>query len=295
VAYGGFTRLMLHLARDREATYEAWHVGDEYSNFSYRLAQIRARDLRIRTVFTLEETVEALWKRLKAIFASAGSAGLLAAWYVRVPADAGWKVAVLTAAISAGGMTLAALAWNARALARLFRKLFREQPVDAILLDMARALLVALREAGLVSRKLQPDYVRVVAQPDDTYTVELDYASPEDAARFTEAFGELFEPVMDARYLILRTDDRLPRLWSTALWRLLRVFASPAWGRAYHPVPRILAQRRERAEAFARAWSRYVGGGKLVYTRSPEGRRVLYAARTQKRPRVDSWAFEFWR
>ncbi len=204
-------------------------------------------------------------------------------------------MALLTALLAGGVVTGASLAWKARAIFRLLRRLLTEQPPDAVLLDMARALLVALRDAGLVSRKLQPDYVRVVAHPDDTYTVELDYASPEDAGLFTQAFAEMFEPVIDQRYLMLRTDGRLPRLLTTGVWRLLRGLASPGLPPAYHPVPRVLAVKRERAEALARAWRRYVGGGRLVYTRSPEGRQVLYAARTQRRPRADALAFEFWR
>jgi len=42
---------------------------------------------------------------------------------------------------------------------------------------------------------------------------------------------------------------------------------------AWHAVPADLARRKERAEAFARAWRRHVGPGRLVFTqRSEEGR-----------------------
>jgi hypothetical protein len=42
-----------------------------------------------------------------------------------------------------------------------------------------------------------------------------------------------------------------------------------------HPVPSDLGRNKERAEAFARAWSRWVGPGRLVFTqRSDEGRRA---------------------
>ena len=295
VNYGGYTRLMLGtLTASREETYEAWEVGEEYSNFDYRVRQIRPRDMHIRTVYTLEESVKVLLRSLRNAFAGATSTGLLAAWYIsaRSPTLQTW---LLSLVVVFGIVTLGMLAFEAPKIWRILRKLGSDQPADAILLDVARALLVALRESGLVSRKLQPDYVRVVANPDGTYSVMLDYASPADAALFTQAFGEIFAPVIDQRYLILRTDGRLPHILTTDLWRLVRVFASRSQPPAYHPVPGVLATNKKRAQAFARAWRRYVGGGELVYTRSPEGRQRLYAARAQIRPKVDSWAFDFWR
>ena len=145
-----------------------------------------------------------------------------------------------------------------------------------------------------MSDTLKPDFIRVVEQPDASYEVLLDYASSEDAAAFITAYGEVFAPVRDQRYLILRDDDRVPELHP--LWLLLRgaLRSRGLQAPAYHPVPSVLATR-ERAEAYATAWSRYVGGGSLVYTRSDEGRRLLWAARSQRRPKVKDLAFETWR
>ncbi len=295
VAFDGFTRLMLAQIPQREATYAAWQIGEAYSNFSYRLTQIRPRDLRIRTVYTLQETTAALLHELRVVIGGALSTGGLAMWYVLTAAQGPLALLLGSAALTAGLVTAGVLAWKARAITRLLRRLLREQPVDAILLDMARALLVALAQAGLVSRKLQPDYVRVVKQPDNSYTVELDYASPEDGALFAEALAEMLAPVLDQRYLIQRTDRRLPHILTTGLWGMLRLLARPTWEDTLHPVPKALAVKRERAEALARAWRRYVGGGRLIYTRSPEGRQILYAARARHHPHAEALAFQFWR
>ena len=47
----------------------------------------------------------------------------------------------------------------------------------------------------------------------------------------------------------------------------------PPFDERLHPVPKDLARKKERAEAFARAWGRHVGPGRLVFTqRSEEGR-----------------------
>ena len=74
--------------------------------------------------------------------------------------------------------TLIAFIINAAAAYKLARRFLVEQPPDAILLDIGRALLAGLRQAGLVSRNLHEDYVRVVEQPDQSCEVLLDYASP---------------------------------------------------------------------------------------------------------------------
>jgi hypothetical protein len=146
-----------------------------------------------------------------------------------------------------------------------------------------------------VSTNLQPDFVRVVEKPDNSYEVMLDYASPADAVAFIQSFQEVFQPVVNQRYLIRRSDKRLPNLWLMPLWLTLR-----AWVRrrtyppAFHPVPNLLSVRRELAEAFARHWTAYVGGGELIYTRSDQGRDILLEARTQRRPRASSLAFEVW-
>ena len=78
--------------------------------------------------------------------------------------------------------------------------------------------------------------------------------------------------VSDApRYLVSRplADPR-----RGALGLLGRVLTRrPPFDERLHPVPKDLARNKERAEAFAQAWSRHVGPGRLVFTqRSEEGR-----------------------
>ena len=73
------------------------------------------------------------------------------------------------------------------------------------------------------------------------------------------------------RYLVSRplADPR-----RGALGLLGRVLTRrPPFDERLHPVPADLARRKERAEAFARAWRRHVGPGRLVFTqRTDEGR-----------------------
>ena len=297
VDFTASTHRMLDEIGKRDESYDLWGVGEEYSNFSYRATQLDARDLKIRTVFTVEETL----KRMFAAFRAALVSGVVLGGFVAAQTVTGNPI-VGTSTFRAIALLLAivtgvTLVVGARSAWRLGRRILREQPPDAILLDVGRALLAALQDAGLVSRSLQPDFVRVVEQEDLSYQVLLDYASPEDASTFIEAYREIYEPVRDQRYLIRRSDRRLPKLRLAPVWAVLRLVFRPRRGYppAYHPVPKVLASRKERAEALAQHWRRFVGAGELVYTRRPEGWRVLMKARAQRRPKVKSLAFETWR
>ena len=64
---------------------------------------------------------------------------------------------------------------------------------------------------------------------------------------------------------------------------------------AYHAGPTAFTRRRELADAFAAAWKRGVGGGDLVYTRSPAGMEVLMRERVSFRRAVGAASFEEWR
>ncbi|MCX7681985.1 MAG: DEAD/DEAH box helicase family protein [Anaerolineae bacterium] len=274
----------------RDWVYDLWEVGAPYTNFTCTTTMVQARELKIRTVFTLQQTLARLLRDTGALVIQTMATLGYAVYYLYYGGCLPPLVLLLLA-------TIAGFVLITPGILRTLRTLLTAQVPDAILLDVGRALLHALRDLRLVSPNLQPDYVRVVRMPDETYQVLLDYASPEDAATFIQAFGEIFEPVSDQRYLIKRTEDRLPNLPLRLLWLPLRTFARRAgtYPPAYHPVPKILATRKERAELFARYWARYVGGGELVFTRSEPGRAVLLQARAQRRPRVKQMAFELWR
>jgi superfamily II DNA or RNA helicase len=291
-------RFMLQQVKYRDKVYELWGIGDEYSNFSYHATSLNVRDLKIRTAFTLQNTLKAL--SLHVLLAVLQTAFLLyvysARFLVSMLASGSLDFVFISLFLM---MILFAVVFvvNARQIILLLKKAFAEQIPDAILLDIARALVEALRTNNLISRNLNPDYVRVVETEKYAYDVMLDYASPEDATIFINAYEEIFESVVDQRYLIKRTEDRLPNLALRAFWLPLRIWVRETgmYPPAYHPVPKILATRKERVESFAKYWSKYVGGGEVVFTRSQMGRAILLAARAQRRPKVKQMAFEIWK
>lgn len=83
-----------------------------------------------------------------------------------------------------------------------------------------------------------------------------------ERAKFVETLEQVLNPVDNPRYLIYRPSK---------LGFILR--------NDFHPVPRNVGRLKKNADQFERHWRRRVGVGHLVYTRTPEGRRVLLKAR----------------
>ncbi len=89
----------------------------------------------------------------------------------------------------------------------------------------------------------------------------LPAGSPEENARFAAALAEAVEPAITQRYVIARPLGTRP------------------YGRAWHPVPSDLARNRQRADAYAGAFSRWLGPGELRYAvTSDEGKAALAEA-----------------
>ena len=96
---------------------------------------------------------------------------------------------------------------------------------------------------------------------------------------FLRALREILSPIDNPRYLLAHRK----------IWRFFR--------EDYFAVPDLLARKREFAEMFAQRWKRFVGPIQLVYTRTPEGRKLLLRSRNyslsgafQKRAeRVSCW------
>lgn len=295
INYERYDKRMLRQIALRDRSYDAWGIGQEYRNFATSMTRLEVKDLRIRTVFTVAETL----KRMLREFRAAILTGILATAYLLydfgltgVEAGVGYTMVGIVLVVGFA-LTVVLGFRSARRLARAF---FIQQPPDAILRDVGRALIASLKDTGQVRPNLQPEFVIVGEMPDESYEVFLEYASAEDAATFIRAYRQIFGPVRDQRYLILRDDSRLPQLRLAPFWFFLRRWYRERQGfkPAYHPVPDVLASRKEYAETFAGYWRSYVGGGRLVYTRTEMGRGFLLEARTQARPKVPGLAFETW-
>lgn len=290
IDFDKYTQESLKAIGNRSNSYDLWKVGAEYSNFSYQATSINVTDLKLRTVHSIYNTIRSLARRI--LLAIPFALWVTLEVFAYYPRNWLFGSTLWIFPITAFGI---ALYFVLPPIIAMVKTLRNGQPPDAILLDIGRAVLEGLRTAKLISNSLRSDYVRVVEGGDDSLHVFIDYASPEDASTFAKSFEEVLSPVVDQRYLILRTDARLPGFWLQPIWLWLRNIGRkntdpPTW----HPVPSALSKKREHAEAYAAAWTQYVGGGELIYTRKEPGSSVLIAARAQRKLKKRALAFETW-
>ena len=126
-------------------------------------------------------------------------------------------------------------------------------------------LFKSLHHAGLVSTgDLDTGRFELRTTHDRRRDILLRGVSRSSERLVMQAITESVGPIQNPRYLLVRKS-----LWG---WRTRT---------DYHAVPAVLGARKAWAERFARLWSAKVGSSRLVFTRSPEGRRVLLRARAQ--------------
>jgi superfamily II DNA or RNA helicase len=239
---------------------ERWRIGEPY----------RGADLRTLVVRQLRGTVPLSPGEVR------GTVPLTISQ--RVPlAVAGAAAVVGIAAFAATGMAALlallavvplALGWAAFRLGRAQKRLPLVLPLDRA----ARAVVDAYRELGEMSDAAAAS-LTIEPRASGYLRCVLSEASPEESARFADALDELVAVSDAPRYLVSRP---LPDPDAGAGALLARVLTRrPPFPVRHHPVPEDLGRRKERAEAFARGWSRQVGPTELVFTqRSDEGRRA---------------------
>lgn len=144
--------------------------------------------------------------------------------------------------------------------------------------QIAGVIADALRETGATGAGAEAVSIRVDARGDLRCHLEADAQSAEV---FALALDEAVSPIADPRYLIPRWSLPQSQPGLRGYWAQV----TSGWGRAHendpvwHVVPSVLGAKRESAQAYARAWNRWVGGGEAVYTRNTEATGILTAYR----------------
>lgn len=292
IMYHHLNKRMLAKARNRQAAYLQWRVGMPYSNFEYSATKLDARDIKFKTVFTLRDSLKAIFNNILVNLSS------FAMWYA---SNFRWRirseyVSPVMFLIVSSIFFFGALLVCGRNIKKYVKKAFIELPLDSFLGDIGKALLRSLRESGLIDASQSVDNIRVVEDGAGYYDLYLDYAKPEDSRLFSTSLKELLTPVTDQRYLISRSiDDIKIGFYSPIWWFLRKMFRLARQERiAYHPVPELLATNKKRAASFAKNWREYVGGGRLIYTRSRAGSELLLELRRHNRHKVKQVNFEIW-
>jgi hypothetical protein len=130
---------------------------------------------------------------------------------------------------------------------RRLRGWWLERKVSGI----AHVLLDSLQRLNLIHKETPKV---VVSTGKESILVRLVGVSCREESLFVSALREVFDPLQSPRYLLVTKDEE---------------FA----------VPRLLAERKERAESFAHCWRRKVGNARLLYVHTADGKQRLLRAK----------------
>ena len=168
-----------------------------------------------------------------------------------------WRQFLGHLAIASAAGAVACLPWVVRSIWRLIRHGTPERS----LCEVGAALLESLEHEGLLERPASEYRVHADRGTKGMLFCWIEGGIGRDQRVCLRALREVLRPVENSRYVLARP-------------RVLGVFRED-----YFAVPKVLSGKREAAEEFARRWRRHVGAVRAIYTRTPEGRRVLLRAR----------------
>lgn len=238
------------IAADRRAIAERWRVSLGEGAPRARVRETAAASYAPRTL-SWSDTLHAL------CWSAAGAGGMAAANELRGLDSFGdfWMV----------GMGIAGVATFASLprLAKAMRLAWRNGSLEGSLREVVWVTLRAMFDAGMVGHgDWENAAVEIRTSLDGRKDVILTGVSRTAERQVMQAVAEILGPVQNPRYLMVR------RSWLGARKRV-----------DYHAVPSALGARKDAAERFAELWIAAVGSSDLVFTRSPEGRRLLLRAR----------------
>jgi superfamily II DNA or RNA helicase len=138
---------------------------------------------------------------------------------------------------------------------------------------VAAAVADGLQGAGLSPVGAASLHVEVT--PDGVEAFSLTGVPDEVSSRFALALEEVVAPMSAPRYVLPRWVTPAPQGVDGLVRGLRSVVRHRPEDEVWHTVPSALADTRAHADAYAKAWNHWVGGGPAVYASSPEGAGVL--------------------
>lgn len=129
--------------------------------------------------------------------------------------------------------------------------------------QMGLAILETMNDMAILNTKRSAVSVHSEVLYKNVATCHLKGANNYEEAFFLNTLTELLAPVKSPRYIIVSTNF---------LKKGLNI-------ENFYPVPEAFGKNKNDAQLFYKYWLRYMGMSQLIYTRQPEGRRLLLKAR----------------
>jgi superfamily II DNA or RNA helicase len=245
-------------AFDREGLRKQWQDALDGGSIKQMTDGLKAPEQSLPRGFVLANTIAALL--IQSIYIFFAMLEVLGRGLGRVHGRANtthdfWSFVLTLLGIAA----LVSLPWSLLALWRLIRHGTPERSIEQI----GRAVLDSLEYEGSIDRRAGEFRVHANRNQDGTVFCWVGGGTGKEQVSFLRALREALSPIDNPRYLLSRGK----------IWRFFR--------EDYFAVPEALARKKEFAEFFAQRWKRLVGPVQLVFTRTPEGRKLLLRARNR--------------
>ena len=145
----------------------------------------------------------------------------------------------------------------------LFFRFLKTGTVTGVMKQVSIVILETLSAQGLIKTSLQQVGLKVQEDDKGLMYVSCSNLPAEENNLFIQALQEFLDPVENPRYLLVRNSAFLKKIKQTD----------------YFSIPSVIATNKRYVEVFKRLWNKYIGNCEIVYTRTPEGRKVLLKAR----------------
>jgi hypothetical protein len=148
-------------------------------------------------------------------------------------------------------------------LAVLFVRFLKTGTIAGVMKQVSIVILETLSGQGLIKTSLRQVGLKVQDDSQGLTYVSCSNLPAEENNLFIQALQEFLDPVENPRYLLVRNSTFLKKIKQTD----------------YFAIPSVVATNKRDVELFKKLWNKYIGDCDIVYTRNPEGRKVLLKAR----------------
>lgn len=146
---------------------------------------------------------------------------------------------------------------------------------------IAKTVYNTLIDMGII--KTPREEIKIATYSDDKGAVYcyLEGGTTFEKSTFINALQEIITPIDNPRYVIIRESKKLG---------LIRQYD-------YHAVPEVIGRTKKTVTIFRRKWKQFVGSCSIIFTRTPDGRKLLLQSRlnalsnqlSQQTQRVNKW------
>ena len=159
-------------------------------------------------------------------------------------------------------------------------KYLKTGTVEGVMKQIAVTMLETMSSQGLIKSSIKNVGLRV-AEDKGMLFVSCSNLPAEENNLFIQALQEFLDPVDNPRYLLVKHSKFMGRIKQTD----------------YFSIPAVLSTNKKNVDMFKQLWKKYIGDCEIIYTRNPEGRKVLLkarkdassAAKRDKSKRLSKW------